>query len=127
MKHVTFFTASLALSLLQAGCANTGARYQPLADGPVSAAYESDLASCQTLATGRNYMNADTKTDAAIGAGIGAIAGIADDDISDTEGLIAGMIVGALAGGGSAMIETREQRRQIVIQCMQGRGHSVVG
>ena len=127
MRYVTLPAAALALGSILVGCANSGAKYDPVADGPVSAAYEADLASCQSLATDRGYMNDDTKTDAAIGAGIGALAGLADDDVSDAEGAIAGAVVGAIAGGGAAMLETREQRRRIVIECMQGRGHPVVG
>lgn len=117
----------LMLGLAVAGCANTGAKYQPINDGPKAAGYAADLSDCQALATERSYTNGDMKTDAVIGAGIGAIAGLADDDVSDTEGLIAGAIVGAVAGGGVGMVETREQRRKIVIECMQGRGHPVVG
>ena len=56
-----------------------------------------------------------------------ALAGLADTDVSDTEGAIAGAVVGAIAGGGARMNKTRDERRQIVVRCMQGRGHSVVG
>ena len=106
-----------------AGCAATGANYAPIADGPVSITYAADLETCQQLATKRGYMNDDTKTNAMIGAGLGALAGLADDG----GGALAGAVVGALAGGGAGMVETREQRRQIVIECMKGRGHRVVG
>ena len=102
----------LMLGLAVAGCANTGAKYQPINDGPKAAGYAADLSDCQALATERSYTNGDMKTDAVIGAGIG---------------LIAGAIVGAVTGGGVGMVETREQRRKIVIECMQGRGHPVVG
>ena len=126
MKNV-FLPVMLVLGLAVAGCANTGAKYEPISDGPKAAGYAGDLSDCQNLATERSYVNGDMKTDAVIGAGIGAIAGLADDDVSDTEGLIAGAIVGAVAGGAATMPETQEQRRQIVIECMQGRGHPVVG
>jgi outer membrane lipoprotein SlyB len=126
MKHLLFTTAALA-GLFLAGCANTGATYDPIADGAVRAAYADDLESCQKLATMRGYANDDTKTSAVIGAGLGALAGIADDDINDTEGAIAGAVVGAVVGGGAGMLETRGQRRQVVIDCMKGRGHPVVG
>lgn len=126
MKHLIFTTVAMG-GLAVTGCANSGAKYEPIADGPVNVAYSADLQACQTLATERGYINDDTKTDAVIGAGIGVLAGIADDDVSDTEGAIAGAVVGAIAGGGAGMLETREQRRQIVIDCMKGRGHRVVG
>lgn len=126
MKNIILLTSIIG-GLALAGCANTGAKYEPIADGPVSVTYAADLESCQQLATDRGYINADTKTNAMIGAGLGALAGIADDDVNDTEGAIAGAVVGAIAGGGAGMVETREQRRQIVIDCMKGRGHPVVG
>ncbi len=126
MKQLIFITAIVG-GLALSGCANTGAKYEPIADGPVSVTYAADLENCQQLATDRGYINADTKTNAMIGAGLGALAGIADDDVNDTEGAIAGAVVGAIAGGGAGMVETREQRRQIVIDCMKGRGHPVVG
>lgn len=126
MKHLNFITIAIG-GLALVGCANTGAKYEPIADGPVSVIYAADLENCQQLATDRGYINADTKTNAMIGAGLGALAGIADDDVNDTEGAIAGAVVGAIAGGGAGMVETREQRRQIVIDCMKGRGHPVVG
>jgi len=117
----------LVCGLAITGCANSGATYKPVNDGQRSAAYSSDLQACQQLAAERGYLNDDVKTDALIGAGIGALAGLADTDVNDTEGAIAGAVVGAIAGGGARMNKTRDERRQIVVRCMQGRGHSVVG
>lgn len=122
-----FVTPILVLGLALPACTHTGAKYEPIADGGQSATYTADLADCQKLATERGYLNADTGTNAAIGAGIGAIAGVADDDISDAEGVVAGAVVGAIVGAGATMMETRGERRDIVIACMQGRGHKVVG
>lgn len=124
---IFILTVSAIAVLAVTGCANSGAKYAPIADGPVSPVYAADQEGCQQLATKRSYVNDDTKTDAVIGAGLGAVAGLADDDVNDTEGAIAGAVLGAIAGGGSAMLETRAQRRQIVIDCMKGRGHPVVG
>ena len=118
---------ALVASLGLAACANTGASYRPINDGPVGVGYQSDLTQCQRLATERRYMNGDTRNKALAGAGLGAIAGLADDDTNDTEGAIAGAIVGALVGSGQGAAEAHGERRQIVIQCMRGRGHRVVG
>ncbi len=123
----TTILSSLLASLAVTACANTGAAYEPIVDGPVSESYAADLASCQQLATEHAYLNANTRTDALIGAGIGAIAGVADDEVSDTEGAVAGAVVGAIAGAGAGAAEVHEERRQIVIECLQGRGHRVVG
>ena len=117
----------LASGLTLAACANSGASYEPVADGPTDAVYAQDLEACQAVATERGYINGDTRNNAMIGAGLGALAGIADDEVNDTEGAITGAIVGAVAGAGATMIETRGERREIVVECMKGRGHPVVG
>lgn len=122
-----YLASLLAASVLVSACANSGASYKPVADGPTRVAYNSDLEACQAVATERSYVNGDTRNNAMIGAGLGALAGIADDEVNDTEGAIAGAIVGAVAGAGVTMVETRGERRNIVVECMKGRGHPVVG
>ena len=126
MTHSRFLVP-LAAAVLVGACANSGASYRPVTDGPTDAAYAGDLRACQAVATDRSYLNGDTRNNALIGAGLGALAGIADEDVSDTEGAIAGAIVGAVAGAGATMVGTRDERRQIVVDCMKGRGHPVVG
>ena len=108
-------------------CAGGGADYAPVVDGPRSVAYQADLQACQALARERALMNADTRTDMAIGAGIGALAGLADDDVTDTEGALAGALVGATVGGISGALETRDERRQMVVDCLRLRGHRAIG
>ncbi|WP_375547583.1 glycine zipper family protein [Oceanicaulis alexandrii] len=115
--------AALALG----ACAGGGADYAPVVDGPRSVAYQADLQACQALARERALMNADTRTDMAIGAGIGALAGLADDDVTDTEGALAGALVGAAVGGMSGALETRDERRQMVVDCLRLRGHRAIG
>lgn len=122
------FALTLAAPVLMtAACANAGASYMPITDGAHSASYESDLKACQSVAKRRSYVNGDTRNDALLGAGVGALAGLADPDTTDLGGAIGGAIFGALFGGGASMVETRGQRRDVVIACMQGRGHNVVG
>ena len=125
IKHLTL--VPLAAAAFVGACANSGASYRPVADGPTSVTYAADLEACQAVATERSYINGDTRNNALIGAGLGALAGVADDDVNDTEGAIAGAVVGALAGAGGTMVETRDERREIVVECMKGRGHAVVG
>jgi hypothetical protein len=86
--------AAGAAVLALGACAGGGADYAPVVDGPRSEAYQADLQACQALARERALMNAETRTDMAIGAGIGALAGLADDDVTDTEGALAGALVG---------------------------------
>lgn len=119
--------STLALLSLTACASNGGARYEPIVDGKKAANYQNDLAQCQSLATERAYMNDDTKQDMLVGAAIGAVVGLADGDTSDTEGAIGGAIAGAVAGGSSRAVEARSERKEIVVNCMAGRGHKVVG
>lgn len=114
-----------ALSLT--ACAGGGAAYRPITDGPQDAQYAGDLQDCRAVAETRNYMNSDTRTSAAIGAGLGGLVGLIDAENADVEDFIGGAIVGALFGGGEGALNTRSERKQIVMNCMAGRGHRVVG
>ena len=107
-----------------AACGSTAGNYRPIVDGPKDAQYETDLASCKSLAEERSYTNDDVKSDALIGAAIGAVVGAIDDG---SEGAIGGAIVGGVIGGGERAWETRDERKGIVIECMKLRGHQVVG
>jgi hypothetical protein len=40
---------------------------------------------------------------------------------------VGGAIVGALAGGAAGMQEANKKREAILISCLRGRGHKVVG
>lgn len=117
---------TVLLSTLVA-CANSGARYVPIHDGEQSPTYLADLTECQTLAHERELINGDTKTDILVGAGVGAVAGAIDGDSDDVGGAIAGALIGAAVGAGNGAMEARDDRKAIVISCMQGRGHRVVG
>ncbi|MBT0958985.1 glycine zipper family protein [Alphaproteobacteria bacterium KMM 3653] len=117
--QLTLCTAALAL---MAACADSGANYQPILDGTPTAAYRSDLAACQRLARNQNQFDEDTMTSTAIGAGLGAALGEADSGDA-----LGGAIAGALAGGVSSAVDASEKREAIVIQCLRGRGHRVVG
>lgn len=114
---------TLPLVVAIAACSNSGANYQPILDGPKDAAYQSDLASCRALAKNQTQLNRQTMGKAAIGAGIGAALGSADEEGDATGGAIAGALAGGLTGVGDA----REKKQSILINCMRGRGHNVVG
>lgn len=125
MKQFLVLPAVAALPLLIGACANTGANYSPVVDGPKSSGYQADLNACQALA--RHQFRGEPAGAAFLGGGIGALAGLADEDLSDTEGAIGGALVGAAAGGVAGAVSTAEKRKAIVIACMRGRGHRVVG
>ena len=118
------YPTSLVYILFLSGCANTAADYQPIVDGRKGPSYNSDLNACKHLAQQREYLNADTKSETLLGAGVGAVIGAIS---GNTEDIIAGTVVGGAFGAGERAWETRNERKQIVIKCMTGRGHRVVG
>lgn len=109
--------------LVFAACADSGANSQPVLDGPETALYQNDLAACQTLARDQRQFDKDTLGAAVLGAGAGAVLGEVDDD-GDALG---GAVMGALAGGAAGAVNASEQRRAILVACLQGRGHRVAG
>ena len=104
-------------------CAGTGADYAPILDGPQTPAYRSDLSACQALARNQHQFDQETAGAAVLGAGAGALFGAADDD-ADVAG---GAIAGALAGGVAGAVNANDRREAIVVECLRGRGHRVVG
>lgn len=107
-------------SLLVAACADSGANYRPILDGTPTAAYETDLAACQALARGQFRHEALGAT--VLGTGIGAAMGKADSGDA-----LGGAAAGALTGGLMSAIDSKEHREAIVVECMRGRSHRVVG
>ena len=123
-KLIGYIGLTVVLTGLMAGCGSTASSYEPIVDGPKDDQYHNDLAACSTLAEQRDYTNDDVKSEALLGAGIGALLGAIEDG---GEGAVAGAVIGGATGGGSRAWDTREEQKQIVIQCMKGRGHNVVG
>ncbi|RVU30987.1 MULTISPECIES: glycine zipper family protein [Neptunomonas] len=121
-NHITLSASAFALLLLT-GCANTSSQYTPLVDGPKDLRFQQDLAACQKLSEQREYLNGDTKSEALLGAALGALAGSG----GDTGDIVGGALVGAAVGSGGRAWETRDERKNIVISCMKQRGHKVVG
>lgn len=111
-----------------AACGQTGSNYRPIVDGPLGYAYEKDLAQCKQLAEQRGLFNDETKMAALAGAAIGGVLGAVEADDNTAPG---GAVVGALAGGaigaGGGAVKAHGERKQIVMNCMAGRGHRVVG
>jgi len=124
-------SAALTLSLLPilalSACATGGAAHQPIIDGPKDARYQQDLAQCRTYAEQRSYDNADVRTQALIGAGIGGLLGLSNARSADEGDFFTGAAIGAIFGGGAEALETRGQRREILLNCLAGRGHRILG
>jgi len=119
MKYLLIFPAMLTV----AACADSGANYEPILDGAATPAYRADVAACQSLARNQSQFDEDTLGAAVLGAGAGALLGEFDDEGDALDGAI----VGALAGGAASAVEASERREAIVIECLRGRGHRVVG
>ena len=116
----TQLTLAVAGLVLVAACSDTGANYRPILDGTPTLAYEADLTACQALAG--DQFEHETLGATVLGAGVGAALGEADS--GDAAG---GAMAGALAGGIASAVDVNERRQSIVIECLRGRGHRVVG
>ncbi|MEQ9258801.1 MAG: glycine zipper family protein [Roseovarius sp.] len=112
-----------ALVTLGAACSDTGARYEPVVDGTRNAVYHDDLSACQSLARRQPVMDGETGNAVLAGATLGAVLGAADDDGDAGGGAVAGALGGLLANAA----HTPDERKHMVIACMQQRGHRVVG
>ncbi|KLN61028.1 hypothetical protein WH96_09945 [Kiloniella spongiae] len=108
MRRIACWAGLISLGfvvILLGGCSNTGADYRPIVDGGAdTAAYESDLTACAKVADQRDYLNGDVQNAALLGTGLGAAG-----------------------GAGAQAWDTQDERKQIVKNCMKGRGHNVVG
>lgn len=121
MKPIALIT--LAFSGVLAACSGSGGGYAPIVDGTPDPQYHSDLNACRSLARNQKQFDKQTLGAAAVGAGTGAVLGELDEDGDALGGAIFGALAGAAAGG----VNARERRESIVIECMRGRGHAVVG
>ncbi len=118
----TQLTLSSGGLVLMAACAENGAYYQPILDGTPTPGYRADLTACQGLARNQNQFDQETMAATVLGAGVGAALGEADSDDA-----LGGAVAGALAGGVSSAVDVSERRKAIVVECLRGRGHRVVG
>lgn len=121
MKPTILFLCGGALLL--AAFANSGANYTPIVDGTRSAAYQSDLAACRSLARNQRQFDKGPTGATVLGAGAGAVLG----EFDDGGDALSGAVAGALAGGLATAVNASERREAIVFECLRGRGHRVVG
>jgi hypothetical protein len=121
MKHL--FLPVLATLPLLAACEGSGASYEPILDGAPTTAFQADLAACQALARNQRQFDQETHAAAVLGAGVGAVLGTVDEDA----GAAGGATADGLAGGGAVAVDVSERREAIVVVCLRGRGHPVVG
>ncbi|ANO52730.1 hypothetical protein [Woeseia oceani] len=124
MKTVANAMVTIAV-LAASGCASTA--YEPIVDGHRNESYSTDLRACQELANEHRNVGKDAREGALLGAGLGALIGLADGSSDDVKDAIAGAVIGAAVIGGEAISEAYDKNQSIVVSCMQGRGHRVVG
>jgi len=118
-KHLFF-----PLFLIVTSCNGTGSSYEPIVDGVKDQSYYNSLAYCQQLSQQRGYMNADTKTSAVAGAGAGAIFGAVLG--GDLVGAAIGSAAGSGIGLGSQVMQTKEEKKYIIVRCLRSRGYNVI-
>lgn len=121
MKNAKLVSSALFLAVFVAGC--TG--YRPIVDsqGRNMANYEYDLRDCQNYA---RQVDGATRTGgaalggAALGAVLGLVGGGSGSNIAQAAGV--GAVTGAAAGG----VSTAASQKQIIRNCMTGRGYRVL-
>jgi uncharacterized protein YcfJ len=116
-------TAALALTLMLGACADWGADVTPILDGAPTAHYRSDLAACRQLAREQSQLESQTVASAAIGGVLGGVLG----EAYDAGDALGGAVVGALVGAAAGAAEASDAREGVVLNCLRGRGHPVVG
>jgi len=116
---------AFALVGLTSACVQSGAGFVPVVDGPVSAAFSSDLAACQNLAAQQGTFASNTTSQVAAGAGLAA-GGTALTNNRGTNVRDAA-IIGAAAGAVSGALDQQKRKEAIIRNCMRQRGHNVVG
>ncbi|MBO9421425.1 MULTISPECIES: hypothetical protein [Stappiaceae] len=132
MNFGTLFPRLSVTAVLVVGltaCGQTGSNYRPIVDGPMGYTYEKDLGDCKALAEQRRLFDDETKMAALAGAAIGGVLGaVEDDDGKNAAGnAVAGALAGGAIGAGGGALNAHGERKQIVMNCMRGRGHRVVG
>lgn len=122
------FTTIIGLGMVSlGGCANTGAAYMPIVDGPTGAKYTQDISECRSLAEQRKLLNGNSKETALLTAGLAGLSMFADDEGNGLEEALFGAVIGGVLGAGAGAMEARDERKKMMKTCMAGRGHRVVG
>ena len=117
--------AVLPLVCFTVACANTGASYKPVIDGPVGPNYASDLAACQSIAANQGAFDRNTAGMAATGA----LAAGGTTAVLNNRGTNArdAALVGAAAGIAAGAVQQQSNKEAIIRNCMRQRGYNVVG
>ena len=117
----------LPVIALVAACANSGAYYVPVIDGPPGPNQANDLAACQNLARTQPTLDANTAGAAATGAGVAAASSAIFNGTGSGNNIGEAAAVGAIVGATGSAINNRQNQEVIVRNCMRGRGYNVIG
>lgn len=117
-----------ALGLVLAGCAQS---YQPVVDmkGVDTAKYQQDLYECRQYAEQVSPVEraaGGALLGAAGGAALGAITGGLASGVSAGSGAALGAATGGAVGAGVGGVTGIEQQKQIIDNCLRGRGYNVL-
>ncbi|WP_435140584.1 glycine zipper family protein [Pseudopelagicola sp. nBUS_19] len=123
LRFSPFLTLPLVVAI--AACANSGANYTPVVDGPVGVSYQSDLAACQSLAASQGALDSNAGGTTAASAGVAAVGAAVFNNTGNNVRDAAA--VGALVGLTASALEQNSNKESIVRNCMRQRGHNVVG
>ncbi len=124
MNRFSNYLVISSVSLL-AACANSGANYTPVVDGPKGEKYQADLANCQALAASGKPVDGRVAGSTATGAALAGASSVIWNGNSSNLGEAAA--VGALAGLTSGLVRRNAEQESIVVNCMARRGHNVIG
>lgn len=116
----------ICLMLAAAACAKAPVDRPLTVDGPRAIGFQDDLAVCRNLALSHDdpELNKGIAGSTAIGAVVG---GLGADNGGELEGALIGAAVGGLVGAAEKNETIKGEQRQVLIRCMQGRGHRVIG
>ncbi len=117
---------AILAALALAACGDYSSTKPLAVDGTRNESFARDEVECRALAANYN----PSKQGGAIGSGAleGAlIGGLTSSGSSRVEHGLAGAAIGGVLGAAEGYYEDDEARRQVLVNCMLGRGHRVVG
>ncbi|GAA6179683.1 MULTISPECIES: YMGG-like glycine zipper-containing protein [unclassified Shimia] len=124
MTHNTLTVCLLASITLGLGACTSPVDRPLTVDGTRNAHFDGDYNACHAQAA--SFTNGAGMQSAAAGAAIGAAIGALEAD-DEWEGALAGAAIGGLVGSAENASATEDERRNVLIRCMQNRGHDVIG
>lgn len=122
--HLKFHHHILALSALitLAACADPLVRQLQLS-GPAGANFAADQVACRQVA--KSYTDERAHHGTYAGVAVGGLAGAAEEE--SLEGALIGAALGGVIGRVEAEAEINEDRRAVMLRCLQNKGHPVLG